>query len=513
MALTHVCVWDPVVGFRRITINEACKLYPYGVSARSGHFVCELCADNVLLTAPGVVERHFRHDPASPNKECEERQTSFDPSYGRSMLGFNSHIMPLRLVMNRSNFSLEVGFFYPPDKTAQCSRVIIYGDYYQQYEYSFERIEKGNITYLSVGSFPSSHYLFEYVDATPSLNKFWPKKISGVDDRGSIFNGKNGHLLQKGGTAYTNHMYYLVQGKRIYLSPRDIEIAELSRIQEDNYHIWYIYRINAFRFSEEAAKFFLKYSVFLSEKPPEYYPVWPPYIQDPYIIYHNASEFYFYLSGKDAELKAFPYSAILSDPEDGRLYRLLSVGREQLVSFGRSGAMGFSYIIKQPLKKRAKNPMIVIADLAGNELNDDICYTIPKDKQITIVSPYDGKVVVKNNSLVKYIYRLSANQLLILDDLKRSTEVLFYIGCDCIRTIRFESRNDIQDGAISDQVLAKQLEGCTGPSIRVTHAVGALLEKHRFGPNTLKWLRKTVKNGFIPRSAIQLLLKKNSSDN
>ena len=54
MPLTHVCVWDSKIGYRRITVEEACKMYPYGASARSGHFVCELCAQNVLLTAPGM---------------------------------------------------------------------------------------------------------------------------------------------------------------------------------------------------------------------------------------------------------------------------------------------------------------------------------------------------------------------------------------------------------------------------------------------------------------------------
>lgn len=71
MPLTHVCVWDSKTGYRRVTVEEACEMYPYGASARSGHFVCELCAQNVLLTAPGMNVQHFRHDPASPNKECE----------------------------------------------------------------------------------------------------------------------------------------------------------------------------------------------------------------------------------------------------------------------------------------------------------------------------------------------------------------------------------------------------------------------------------------------------------
>lgn len=169
MPLTHVCVWDSKIGYRRITVEEACKMYPYGASARSGHFVCELCAQNVLLTVPGMNVQHFRHDPASPNKECDERQASFDPNYGRSLRALNSHIMPLRLVVTGSIFSLQLGFFYPPDNKAHCDKIKIAGDSHQVYEYSFERIERIGTTYLSVGSIPSQIYCVEYINANPEL--------------------------------------------------------------------------------------------------------------------------------------------------------------------------------------------------------------------------------------------------------------------------------------------------------------------------------------------------------
>lgn len=42
MPLTHVCVWDSKIGYHRITVEEACELYPYEVSASGGHFVCRI---------------------------------------------------------------------------------------------------------------------------------------------------------------------------------------------------------------------------------------------------------------------------------------------------------------------------------------------------------------------------------------------------------------------------------------------------------------------------------------
>ena len=162
MPLTHVCIWDPKIGYRRITIDEACEMYPYRVSARSGHFVCELCAQNVLLTAPGENVRHFRHDPGSPNKECDERQAYFDPTYGRTMGELSSHEMPLRILVTGTTFSLQLGFFRSSGNNAHCDRIKIAGDSHQIFEYSFERVGKNGTTYLSVGSIPNRFYEIEY---------------------------------------------------------------------------------------------------------------------------------------------------------------------------------------------------------------------------------------------------------------------------------------------------------------------------------------------------------------
>lgn len=243
MPLTHVCVWDSKIGYRRITVEDACKMYPYGASARSGHFVCELCAQNVLLTAPGMNVQHFRHDPASPNKECDERQASFDPNYGRSLRALNSHIIPLRLVVTGSIFSLQLGFFYPPDNKAHCDKIKIAGDSHQVYEYSFERIERIGTTYLSVGSIPSQIYCVEYINANPELRRFWSNNIPGINQAGSFFDGRTGQILQSGGKAYAGNFYYLLQRHPIYTFPADIEAIEIAKTHANSFNSWYLYKI------------------------------------------------------------------------------------------------------------------------------------------------------------------------------------------------------------------------------------------------------------------------------
>ena len=511
MALNHVCIWDPKVGYRRVTIREACKIHPFGASAESGYFVCELCAQNVLLTQPGLVVQHFRHNPAEPNKECDERHKHFDPTYGRAINGLNSHVMPLRISVHNTNLSLELGFFSPPNRNARCDRIRISTDSQDAFEYSFERIESVGTTYLNVGSVPSRSYTIEYVNATAELKKFWSDKVQGIHLTGSFFDGRTRQLLQQGGKAYAGNQYYLLQKGWLSSVPSDIEATEMAIKTGSQLTSWHLYRIRVRRFSELAAKFFLRYAIFLTEKPTEFYPIWPAYVADPYFIYHNSEECYFYLCGDDAELKSYPPTSNVRKVQDGKLYRLFTQRREQLISIGKSGALGFSYLIKQPLKKEAKLPSVTITDTTGNELNEDTYSKLPISKIISVSCQYDGRAVVQRKDKTEYVYRMSADQDLQIDGLSFGTEIHFYQGCDCVRTIRFEQKKANDTVLISDDVLVKKLKTCSGPMIPVTHAIGTLAGKYSAYPKTKQWLYTVLRHGEIPRDAYRILLNSTNS--
>ena len=141
--------------------------------------------------------------------------------------------MPLRLVVTGSIFSLQLGFFYPPDNKAHCDKIKIAGDSHQVYEYSFERIERIGTTYLSVGSIPSQIYCVEYINANPELRRFWSNNIPGINQAGSFFDGRTGQILQSGGKAYAGNFYYLLQRHPIYTFPADIEAIEILKTEID----------------------------------------------------------------------------------------------------------------------------------------------------------------------------------------------------------------------------------------------------------------------------------------
>ena len=509
MPLTHVCLWESKIGYRRITVEEANEREPREVPAKKSPFVCELCAQNVGFSKAraDTGTRYFFHSSAEQNKECEDRQSQLSRSGTQQLVSLNSHMMPLRLAVTGSMFSLQIGFFYPPDHEACCDKIKIAGDSHQVYEYSFERIERMGTTYLSVGSIPSRNYCVEYVNANTELKRYWSDKIPGVDLEGSFFDGRTDRILQSGGKAYAGNFYYLLQRHPIYTLPADIEATEIAKTHTNSFNIWYLYRIRIKRFSERSARFFLKYAIFLTEKPTKFYPIWPAYIQDPYFIYHNSAEFYFYLCGEDAELRSYPAAANVVGTEDGRLYKLYTREREQLVSFGKSGALGFSYLIKQPLNKKALLPAITISDYSGNTLSEE-CYTkLPKSKCISASCLYDGKAVFQRKGKTEYIYKLSAEQSLTIDGLSFDTDIHFYQGSDHIRSIHFVREKANFDVLALDDALVKELNSCDGPMIPITHAVGSFASKLSKYPQTQRWLRTALRRGKISRTALHLLRK------
>lgn len=509
MPLTHVCVWDSEIGYRRITAEKASEQYPYEVPARGSHFVCELCAQNVGLSKARVDTgtRYFFHSSAEQNKQCEDRQIQLSRLGGDRLVSLNNHIMPLRLFVTEETFLLQLGFFYPPDYKAHCDKIKITGDSRRTYEYDFERIEHIGTTYLNVGSIPSRVYRVEYVNANAELNRFWSDNVPGISPAGSFFDGRTGRILYSGGRAYAGSFYYLLQQRPVYSFPTDIAVTEIAKTKTSTFDVWYLYRINVKKFSEYSAKFFLKYAVFLTEKPTQFYPIWPAYIQDPYFIYHNSSEFYFYLCGDDAELKSYPAAANVLSTQDGKLYKLYTREREQLISLGKSGALGFSYLVKQSLHKKVSLPVVTIADNSGNKLDEESYTKLPPLKYITVSCLYDGKAVVQKNGKIVYIYKLSAEQHLMIDGLSFGTEIHFYQGCDCVRSICFRRKAANMDVIALDAALVKKLNSCLGPMIPVTHAIGNLAGEFSKYPQTKKWMYTVLRKGEISRTALHFLRK------
>lgn len=508
MPLTHVRArLEGEIGWRHITIEEACKKYDYTVPARCDYFECELCGERVGLAKAQT--RYFFHEHSN-SRDCEDRQIQMD-SYERNYVhSLSSHTMPLRIETHDETFELKIGFFYPPN-SAKCEMIKITGKpNTKPFQYSFERILGKGISYLSVGDVPSESYQLEYIDAESGLEEYWPIEIPGVNKRsGAFFDcAHDQRMIRPGGRACSGYTYYFLHCDPIYfnLFP-DIDWIEVAKKRINSNLTWHLYRVRAKNFSRNAADFFMRYSVYLREKPSDFYPIWPVYVRDPYFIYHNSDYIFLYLQGDDMTLESYPSgvaSRVTEIQDDAKIYRLRTQEKEQLVSIGRSGLLGFAYLMRRQLGKTIQPPKIMLADCDGNELKDETYSKIPRRKYISVRCNYDGRAVAQRNGKIVRIYELTGGEHLIIDSLSFGTEIDFYQGLDCVRTIRFEQEVTAEE-TFNDEVLVKRLMSRKEPMIPVTHAIAVIASGYAKYPKTKRWLYATIRQGKISRKALKLL--------
>ena len=513
MPLTHVCEWEPKTGYRRITVEEAsAKFSSYTVPVEKGFFVCELCAQKIGLTKArkDTGTRYFYHSRGEQDKTCEDRQQSYE----RPIAALNEHVMPIRIQLSGNTFLLQLGFFslYKGSKQVlSCQKIKIATDFHKTYEYSFDRISSTGITYLDVGDYPSRVYGIEYVQPSIGLEKFWPTKVPGINPNGALFEKESGKLLQTGGKAYAGKTYYLMQKGSIGIHS-DINVKEIIRFEVRTFEWWHLYEISSQCFSKRAAQFFLERSIFLSETPLNFYPIWPAYSADPYFIYHDQEEMFFYLAGTYADLKSYPitseYYAPKSEPiENGKLVKIFASNREQLLSLGVSGALGFSYLLRQDLNMRGTVPLVTVKDFEENTLEQDLYISVPKKKGIAISAPFDGKVILLQNGKIQKELQFSGEDTTTVYPISLGMEIKIYQGCDCVRTITFQKETLSYDSQTADQELAEKLSACHGSLISVSHSFGAIVEKLRNYPKTKQWVYKAIRKGALPRTAYNLIVK------
>lgn len=513
MPLTHVRVWDDRKGYRRVTVEEASLMFPHEtVSASRGYFVCELCAQNVCFTAPGIYSRHFRHDSAAQNKECEERQTA----YSASPTALNCQSLPIRIRVYDDKFTLQLGFVHPAVRRSQssCSTIKICGDFYHRLNFSFDRIEASGITYLDIGNCPCQEYKLAYEQASPELTRFWPASTPGVNPAGSFFDCSTNKMLPIGAKAFLGKKYYLLQRipLRSLVVPHGITARKITEIRTPNLENWSLFQLEVTSFSEPVARFFLQRSIFLAEKPTVFYPIWPPYVEDPYFIYHRENDLYFYMQGENAELKTFPVTrtsqeAISRNVDSGKLYHIFASSKEQLLSLGRSGALGFTYLMKKEMDLQAPKPVVSVIDLEGTAYDAETYTQLPKSKRLTIFAPFDGKVVFRKNGKINFIYRLTAEQDLMVDQIAFGTQIEIIQGCDLVRSLCFERKTAEFDVAAADKQLATKLKSARGAMITIPHSFGTIAAKMQDYPQTKQWLLQAIRSGEIPRSAYRMLIR------
>lgn len=500
MALTHVCVWDDKSGYRSIKIEEACRMYPYGVSANSEIFVCERCFQNVGLTAPSTKTiRHFRHTSKDLEKECEDRAKRYD----RGTTWHINHLLPIKIEVKEGKFCFKLGFFYVDflnENSLRGKKIIIKDSNQQIFEYSLDRINLQGITYLNIGNIPSKNYYLSYDGLSSDLNKYWPTEIIGINPEGTFFDLETGKMLFSGSKVYNNKDYYLLQNGVLGSVQKGIRFAKIAEM----FTTWNLYKIHVDEFSHSSADFFRVRSLFLTKTPVKFYPVWPLCVQDKDILYHDENTVYFYMESQKDELHAYPnfVSTNYEKLDNGKLYKIYSETKAQILSVDKFDAI---YLIKKDLNQPEKLPQVRIYNKDYVLIEESLLYKLPKEKQIIIQAQCDGKVVVIWNGRIKEILYISENQNVTVDNLAMGYTVQVFQGCDIVRTICFKKQPPKLDYNKLDKELVQKLQKYNENMVSVSHSIGAIANKLENYPLTKKWLYGMLRQGIISRDAYYVL--------
>ena len=500
MALTHVCIWKDK-SWKRITAYEAARLFPYGTSAHSGLFMCELCGQYVTLINGSIQSSHFRHSAHEKNKDCEDRSETYTYS---NFFKAETHDLPVKLnIRSQNDFSFSIGFISLPDSLMtgkQNRKIIILAP--EKYVYSFDRLKQGTITYLDVGNTPVEKYNITVSPAIERVSLYWPSVITGVDKRGTLFDKASGKKLPYDADVQVGREYYLLTAYSQYGTTKSINKKEICS-KTIGWSTWRVYEVKATEFSEEAAKFFLNIHCRLTDKPVTMYPIWPVYTRSPYVIYHKGAQYSVFFSG-NADPMIAPSGSITKYPrKDPKVLRVSSGDRQQLLSAGRTDVLQYMYFWESELDQKAECPGVSVVDLNGNSICVDSYEALPYKNTICITPEVDGIIEIHEKGFLVERYTISAKTRFEYDSVQYNKTIKIYQGLDCVWVVSYKKRTKSDEG--SEQILLSKLVNASGESVKASHSLGALAE--RFAPDSpiRSWLYRQIKNGVIKQNAIKLL--------
>ena len=507
-SLNHVCMWSEH-GWINVTAEEAAAIHPGGtVSSHSGLFMCDLCGQFVTFTDGQIRDRYFKHSKKEADKTCPERTfgSSYSPSYSSP-----EHELPIKLIVSDpTSFRLELGLIcVPPSILAKqlIKKIEIKSTNGHSYNYSFERLNEGTTTYLPVGEEPSENY---YLSVSSELSGYWPKKIKGVSENGSIFDVQTGKMLLLDADLQVQKDYYLLTRSDFRNQSWKEAGIHIEKICEKNN--WRVYRIEATELNETAAKVFLRLHCRLTDTPTEMYPIWPVYIKNPYVVKHNKPEMIMHLSGgRQLSPKFFPDAKFKIDdcPSKnlGQVIWLACNERQQLISAGKANVLQYFYFWKEPLTDTLSKVEVTVKDGKGNPIEAGIQFAIPSNNELIVFAPYDGSVLLKKDDFLVRKITLPSNQRTVIDRLQFGINVQICQGLDIVWSCTFVKEQTKREVSSSDEELYNKLISFKGKMIPISHSLGSVVTKLPDYPKTAEWITLMVRNGIAPVDAINYLRK------
>ena len=513
MPLTHVCVWAGKT-WKHISITEAVRMHPGGtVSAKSGLFMCDLCGQYVTLTWGDIRDPYFRHSSEEKSKDCPER------SFGAAYTGVfhpTSHSLPIRLkVLSEEAIRLEVGLLPIPDRVLAANAdnyVLIQtaDNQLQRFRYSLSRILNKSTTYLSVGSIPSSQYRIALERVDNRISSVWPTVTPGITGEGTLFDAESGQMLAEDGDAIIGKEYLLLtKHKKSWIAHySDVTIETECSIGTVGSK-WNVFKVIATGYSEDSARFFLDYHARLTANPTSVYPIWPVFIEKPFLVLHREDKMFLYLKGEGVRSDLFPEGRTHSfRAQDNRAALLVAFcnDRQQILSVGRSKTIAYTYLWKDALAFSQENTTkLLVTDDRGEQVQEGKCGRLP-DGALNIHPGRDGFVEVENQEgEIEYKASLTAGQTAFLDKLSFGITVRIYEGLDCCWSLQFQKIARNVESVSRDEELYQLLTEANGNEIAVPHAMASVTQRLERYPKSKKWIVERIHKGKMPYKAILII--------
>ena len=502
--LNNVCMWLPE-GWKKITAEEVAKNCPCleRTSSRVGLFKCEICNQDVNFVNAGIQRPHFRHSRSEQDKECKDRiQPNFAVDVENSFTRLR-HDLPLKICVNESNFYFEIGLIRLPNKVFNKvlkSYLTITAEHFERKYSLSDCLIEDEITWLYAGNIFDESYILDLEPKCTEISFYWSQEIKGANkNHGNLFDAKNGKKLLPDSDVQINKRYYLLTKSNSISSPADVDIVSVADKFINN-EIWRLYEVQATAFTGSAANFFWKYGCRLAPKAISIQPIFPTYTIDPYIICHDSSTMFFYLSG-NATTGFFPSTRnfILLDKDNTKLIKAECNERQQIMAIGHMQPSQYVYLWQGLPSSEVTSPKVTVTDILDNVISGGISVDLPKNAILQVQTTFDMRVVIsKNGVLVNKIF-IKADNRTDIYSLSFGMEIKIFQGLDCVWEIRYEHSKE--NFSQSDEDIYHLLKRGKGKPLKVPHTWGSLADKLSDYPKVKNWLYKSIRLGVVPEES------------
>lgn len=284
-----------------------------------------------------------------------------------------------------------------------------------------------------------------------------------------------------------------------------ITIREILQ-KRTGWETWSLYEIYAAEFNEAAARFYLDFHCRLTEHPVSLHPVWPLFIEGNYVIKHNQNNMYMLVEGNVSAVKTFPSVALRQlshNSSQTRLYEVSCAGRQQLISAGRTRALQYTYLWREPLDQMGIVPKVSVTDLTGADVASGETNVLPHSKTLRIKSSFDGELIISNKSHLVDKRKITADKYTELDGLAFGISIQIMIGFDVVWQINFKKQRSVRIN--EDVEMLKHITSVSGVTIPAPHSLRNILAGMRSYPTICRWIRMCIKNDVIDEQAYRRL--------